>query len=259
MKQIKQYLLGIFGGVFLTLAAAGAQEAKSNSIESMTVAQQGGVLNVKLTFTEPLTTLPPGFSVAVPARIALDFANTTNALGKNSQTYNEGDLKSVNVVQAEGRTRLVLNLNRAMTYESSIDGKSLLLVLVPSADKAWQSGGVDSKVEHFAQARPSSSSNSIRDIAFRRGKDGEARITVDLSDPNAGIVRDVFLTAMRDIKKDEEITFDYSVITADNWTLECKCGSPRCRKVIGNYIDLSNELKRKYDKYTPEWIKALRK
>ena len=187
MKQIKQYLLGIFGGVFLTLAAAGAQEAKSNSIESMTVAQQGGVLNVKLTFTEPLTTLPPGFSVAVPARIALDFANTTNALGKNSQTYNEGDLKSVNVVQAEGRTRLVLNLNRAMTYESSIDGKSLLLVLVPSADKAWQSGGVDSKVEHFAQARPSSSSNSIRDIAFRRGKDGEARITVDLSDPNAGI------------------------------------------------------------------------
>ncbi len=187
MKQIKQYLLGIFGGVFLTLAAAGAQEAKSNSIESMTVAQQGGVLNVKLTFTEPLTTLPPGFSVAVPARIALDFANTTNALGKNSQTYNEGDLKSVNIVQAEGRTRLVLNLNRAMTYESSIDGKSLLLVLNPSADKAWQNGGVDSKVEHFAQARPSPSSNSIRDIAFRRGKDGEARITVDLSDPNAGI------------------------------------------------------------------------
>jgi len=187
VKQIRQYLLGIFGGVFLTLATVGAQEAKSNSIESMTVAQQGGVLNVKLTFTEPLTTLPPGFSVAVPARIALDFANTTNALGKNSQTYNEGDLKSVNIVQAEGRTRLVLNLNRAMTYESTIDGKTLLLALVPSADKAWQSGGVDSKVEHFAQARPSPSSNSIRDIAFRRGKDGEARITVDLSDPNAGI------------------------------------------------------------------------
>ena len=187
MKQIKKYLLGILGGVFIALVTAGAQEAKSNSIESMTVAQQGGVLNVKLTFTEPLTTPPLGFSVAVPARIALDFANTTNALGKNSQTYNEGDLKSVNVVQAEGRTRLVLNLNRAMTYESTIDGKSLLLVLVPSGDKAWQSGGVDAKVEHFAQARPSPTSNSIRDIAFRRGKDGEARITVDLSDPNAGI------------------------------------------------------------------------
>jgi type IV pilus assembly protein PilQ len=30
-------------------------------------------------------------------------------------------------------------------------------------------------------------SNSIRDIAFRRGKDGEGRITVDLTDANAGI------------------------------------------------------------------------
>ena len=78
-------------------------------------------------------------------------------------------------------------------------------------------------------------------------------------DPNAGIVRDFFMAAMRDIKKDEEITFDYSTITADNWKLECGCGSTLCRKIIGNYIDLPDKLKRKYDKYTPDWIKALRK
>lgn len=78
-------------------------------------------------------------------------------------------------------------------------------------------------------------------------------------DPNAGIMRDVFLVAMRNITKDEEVTFDYSVVTPDNWQLECRCGSPSCRKIIGNYIDLPDELKRKYDKYTPDWIKALRK
>ena len=76
-------------------------------------------------------------------------------------------------------------------------------------------------------------------------------------DPNAGIVRDVLLVAMRDIKKDEEITFDYSMITADGWTLECHCGTLSCRNIIGNYKDLPNELKRKYDKYTPDWIKTL--
>ena len=76
-------------------------------------------------------------------------------------------------------------------------------------------------------------------------------------DPNAGITRDIFLVAMRDIAKDEEITFDYSVITADNWKLECKCGSPICRKVISNYVDLPEAVKKKYDKYTPDWIKAL--
>ena len=182
MKQVKRYLLSFVGGLLLAIATVNAQEAKPNSIESMTVAQQGGVLNVKLVFKEPLNALPPGFSVAKPARIALDFANTVNGLGKNSQTYNEGDLKSANIVQAEDRTRLVLNLNQAMTYESKIDGNSLLLTLVPSA----KASGVPI-VEHFSQTHPEQAANSIRDIAFRRGKEGEARITVDLSDPNAGI------------------------------------------------------------------------
>jgi len=184
---IKRYLLGFIGGVLCAVSVLNAQESKQNSIESIAVAQQGGVLNLKLTFKEALTSLPPGFSVAKPARIALDFANTTNGLGKNSQTYNEGDLKSVNVVQAEGRTRLVLNLNQSMTYESTIDGNSLVLALLPVIGKEVQKNGAISQVEHFAQAQPSQVENSVRDIAFRRGKDGEARITVDLSDPNAGI------------------------------------------------------------------------
>ena len=183
MKQFKQCLLGLLGGVFLTIASVSAQEAKPNSIESMTVAQQGGVLNVKLSFKEALTALPPGFSVAKPARIAFDFFNTINSLGKNTQTYDEGDLKSANVVQTEDRTRLVLNLNQAMSYEARLDGNNLLLALVPSAKK----DGVVAQTEHFSPVPSLQASNSIRDIAFRRGKDGEARITVDLSDPNAGI------------------------------------------------------------------------
>ena len=183
MKQIKQCLLGLLSGLLLTAASANAQNAEPNSIEEMTVARQAGVVNVKLTFKEALATLPPGFSVANPARIAFDFAHTSNGLGKSSQVFNEGDLKSSNIVQTEGRTRLVLNLNQAMSYEASLDGKSLLLALVPSAKK---DGGV-AQTEHFSAAPTLQASNSIRDIAFRRGKDGEARITVDLSDPNAGI------------------------------------------------------------------------
>jgi len=179
VNQIKHYLLGVVGGIFLLVAGVNAAE---NSIESMAVAQQSGVLNVKMTFKEPLTELPPGFSVAKPARISLDFVNTVNGLKKNTQVFNEGDLKSANIVQAEGRTRVVFNLNQAMTYESLIDGNSLLLSFVPSAKPAGSP-----QVEHFAQARPTQDANTIRDIAFRRGKDGEARINVDLSDPNAGI------------------------------------------------------------------------
>ncbi len=216
MKQIKKCLLGLVGGVFLAAASLNAQEAKPNSIDSITVAQVGGVLNVKLMFKEPLVAVPPGFSVAKPARVALDFANTTNGLGKNSQTYNEGDLKSANIVQAEGRTRLVLNLNQAMTYEARIDGNSLLLDLVPAVGKEWQKGGVVEQVAHFSQARPSQITNSIRDIAFRRGKDGEAKITVEMSDPNAGIdirqqgkdliVEFVKVTVPESLRKRQDVT-----------------------------------------------------
>ncbi|MEO8409137.1 MAG: AMIN domain-containing protein, partial [Propionivibrio sp.] len=149
--------------------------AADNSIESMTAVQQSGVLNVKMTFKEPLTALPSGFSIAKPARISLDFMNTVNGLSTHSQVFNEGDLKSANIVEAEGRTRVVLNLNQAMTYESTLVGNSLLLSLVPSAKPAGSP-----QVEHFAQAQPTQDTNTIRDITFRRGKDGEARITVDL-------------------------------------------------------------------------------
>lgn len=184
MKQIKHYLLGFVGAMLLTLASASAQGLRSNSIESMNVIQQGVVLNVKITFKEPLQALPPAFSVAKPARIAFDFANTTNALGKSTQSYNEGDLKSANIVQTEDRTRLVLNLHKPMTYDATIEGNSLLLALVPST--STQGPGATA-VEHFAKALPSVTANTIRDIVFRRGKDGEGRITVDLGDANAGI------------------------------------------------------------------------
>jgi type IV pilus assembly protein PilQ len=149
----------------------------------MNVLQQGSVLSVKLTFKEPLAVLPAGFTVAQPARVALDFPNTVNGLGKTSQEYNEGDLRSANIVQVEGRTRLVFNLKQAMTYEATIEGNDLLLAFS-------QTGKIDStagKLAAFAEARASKVPNSIRNVEFRRGKDGEARITVDLSDSNAGI------------------------------------------------------------------------
>jgi SET domain-containing protein len=74
-------------------------------------------------------------------------------------------------------------------------------------------------------------------------------------DPNAGIAKDVFLVAMRDIRKGEEVTFDYSMIIADDWVLKCKCGAKSCRKRIGKYRDLPASLKQKYRNYTPAWIK----
>ncbi len=186
MINIKRCLLSLAGGLLCLVSLASAQDASSgkmNSIESMNVAQQGGSVTLKLMFKEPLSALPAGFSIAKPARIALDFPDTVNGLGKSSQVYNEGELRSVNIAQVSDRTRLVLNLGKAMSYDMKIEGASLLIALQPSVVQ----GALIQEVTHFAEPRPSQVETTVRDISFRRGKDGEARITVDLSDANAGI------------------------------------------------------------------------
>ena len=186
MNQIKRFFLGLVGVLFITLPVW-SYGAQPNSIESIAVVQQGGALNVRMTFKDALSEVPPSFSVAKPARIAFDLVNTTNGWGKNSQTYNEGDLRSINIAQVDGKTRVVLNLSQMATYESRLEGNNLILTLTPGAGNELQGGGVAAKVEHFAQAQSALASSSIRDVAFRRGKDGEGRIIVELSDSSTGI------------------------------------------------------------------------
>jgi len=69
----------------LWLAGLGLALAQANSIEALDVTQQGGKTLVRITTKEPLASVPPNFAVTNPARIAFDFPNTVNALGRASQ------------------------------------------------------------------------------------------------------------------------------------------------------------------------------
>ncbi|MBZ0125311.1 MAG: type IV pilus secretin PilQ [Rhodocyclaceae bacterium] len=157
-----------------------------NAIEALGVSQQGSDIVLKLTTTQPLAAVPASFSVANPPRIAFDFPGVKNALGRNSQTVNEGDLRSVSLVEVGDRTRVVLNLRQVRQADSRIEGKDLFITLggvaAGTAAKAEQAS-----TQHFAEVKPSVSQSSIRDINFRRGTNGEGRVIVDLSDSNVGI------------------------------------------------------------------------
>ncbi|HKC30879.1 MAG TPA: type IV pilus secretin PilQ, partial [Burkholderiales bacterium] len=80
-------------GFALWLAGIGLALAQSNSIESFEVSQQAGKTIVRITTKEPLRNVPPNFAVASPARIAFDFPNTVNALGRASQDIGQGELR----------------------------------------------------------------------------------------------------------------------------------------------------------------------
>ena len=100
-----------------------------NAIESINVTQQGASVILKINMKDAPSAPPAGFAVANPPRIALDFANTVNALGRNSQEIGQGDLRSLNVVQVGERSRMVLNLKGAATFDSKVEGKSVLVTL----------------------------------------------------------------------------------------------------------------------------------
>ncbi|MCR4298666.1 MAG: type IV pilus secretin PilQ [Gallionella sp.] len=188
MKQFDNVVKGIVRllGLFIAfgMLSAQAQAGEQNSIISLNASSAGdGTTIIKVELAQPLANVPAGFTINTPPRIALDFPNTANGLGKSTQDFAEGDLRSANIVQAGARTRLVINLTRMLAYDTRIDGNSLLITLQGKAvDQA-----VAGSISRFAEAKQSVQKYTLRDIDFRRGKNGEGSIQVDLSDPGIGI------------------------------------------------------------------------
>ncbi len=172
----------------LALGAA----AQTNSIESVTTNQQGGSVIVRINLKNAPAEAPASFSINNPARIAIDFAKTDNNVGKSSIDANQGDLRSLNVVQAGDRSRIVLNLKRAVQFKTAVDGNAVIVTLdnqvggISSPAGPGPSAPVAVSVAaRFAES--GAGTHSLRDIDFRRGPDGEGRIVVDLADNQTGI------------------------------------------------------------------------
>lgn len=141
---------------------------------------------VRIELSEALAADPTGFAIQSPARIALDFPGATNATGKSMVELNQGNLRSINIVEASGRSRLVLNLKSATSYRTERQGKALLILLDPVAASAAvkpsaQQGVFEAKTAVGSDVQP------IRDVDFRRGSDGSGRIVVGLSNSQVGV------------------------------------------------------------------------
>lgn len=167
----------------LSLVALAPLSWAQNAIESVTGSMQGGVEYVRIDLSKALDAVPTGFTIQSPARIALDFPGITNAMGRSSVDVNEGNLKSVSVVQAGERTRVVLNLKQATTYKAEIKGKSLLVVLEPTSVSAQTATSATST---FAENR-ARDVQALKDVDFRRSADGAGRVVVTLPNNNVGV------------------------------------------------------------------------
>ena len=169
------------------LGLSGASIAAENSIKQVQVRRDGDQVLLKVQMAAPLKSLPGNWSVVEPPRVVIDFPETDNQSGQSTQQVATGDLKSLNLVQTEKLTRLVLNLYRPTKFSTEIAGDVLYIKLQAQSIQANQEPA-PSVYQPAAQAvaaskpLPAADTAAVRDIVFRRGEDGQASILVELTD-----------------------------------------------------------------------------
>jgi len=146
----------------------------------------GDRVELRLAFDEPVA-MPRGYTLDQPARIALDLPGVSSNLGTKNRELGVGNARSVTVVEAQGRTRLVVNLTSLMPYSTRVDGNNLFIVLgegVSNSTPALASAAATPPVTKPASVKPMGAGKAIENIDFRRGEDGAGDVIISLSDPS---------------------------------------------------------------------------
>ena len=134
---------------------------------------------------------PLTFKTDNPARIALDFANTSMAIKNRFQAINIGETKNVTVVQSSDRIRVVVNLSSLLNYQVKQQGNNYVVHIGESAAMAAGAPAqqvTPGQVTAAASAKPSSSARNMIDlIDFRRHEDKTGRILISMTNPNTPV------------------------------------------------------------------------
>lgn len=171
-----------FSRLGLSLLAAFISPALlAANLNSLDVASlPGDRVELKLAFDEPVP-VPRGYTLDQPARIALDLPGVSSKLDTKRHELGVGNARSVTVVEAQGRTRLIVNLTTLVPYSTRVDGNNLLVVLGEGGPAVASAPTAPVIAKSEVQAV---SGNSISNIDFRRGEDGAGNVVISLSDPS---------------------------------------------------------------------------
>lgn len=183
--NIRKFLLFCLLTALFGITQAEEQIDLSNRIEKVDFATlSGGRLAIKIQTLNPINNPPPSFTLNSPPRIALDFPDTANGLNKTMMAVDQGPLKSISIAQAKERTRMVLNLSKSVAYDTTVSGNEATIVLQGDAISAK---AANETVTRFSEVTTTDQTHAVTNVDFMRGKNGEGRILVDLSDQAAGI------------------------------------------------------------------------
>lgn len=190
-KEYKNRIIGVIHRIWqclpaciLLLAWGYVQTATAsvNTLRAVDVSSQtDGRTVVRVTLDKPVEVPPAGVLLNDPDRLYFDLEQMDSALEKSGRISGRGIIKNIDVVPAEGRIRLVMNLSNAAAYETDVEGNHLLISLRSNE----VSGGTPARPSVSTSSPARSETMSLRDIDFHRGTQGEGRVEVELSQPGA--------------------------------------------------------------------------
>ena len=165
----------------ITSRAHAADPVKLEAIDVQTLS--GQQVQLKLHMSGPAPE-PLPFTIDKPARIAFDLPNTTLALTSRRIDVRSGGVDTVLAAEANGRTRVVVNVDSLLPYTTKVDGNNIIVTLgnQPGAAVAQAAGP-----RAGSGGTAAATERRIRTIDFRRGSDGTGRVIVQLTDPRTPV------------------------------------------------------------------------
>ena len=183
MAYSMRALAGTMMAGLLLLLSQGVAATELEEIRAATLS--GDRVQVNLRFSDAPPADVRAFAIDSPPRIALDLPGAGNAMRSRETQLRVGPVLQATAVEAGDRTRVVLNLTQPSEYQTRVEGNNLILTLgrgVSEADTR-EVADIDPEAAVTRSARPL----EITGIDFRRGRDGEGRVEVDLSRAGAEI------------------------------------------------------------------------
>ena len=185
-SRVMYRLLGSAAGLivagFLGMLAHPAVAADQPALQSIDVQPLSGQqLRLTLRLSGPAPQ-PLSFTIDNPARISFDLPNTTLALASRRIDVHAAGLDTILAAEAKDRTRLVLNLDKLVPYDTRVEGSNIIVMLGGSA-----AGAAAPAPQTAAAGGGAAAARELRAIDFRRGADNAGRVIVKLSDPHIHI------------------------------------------------------------------------
>lgn len=132
---------------------------------------------------------PTGYTIEQPARIALDLQGVSSALETKHHSLGGGNARSVTVVEAGDRTRVIVSMTELVAYSARVLGNSLYILV--GEDDDGLAASTTSSESAVVPTTPAEQYNDefpvVEEIDFRRGEFGEGRVIVRLSDVGVGV------------------------------------------------------------------------